>query len=294
MSHRWVLPILICVAGCSRLGFDVLRAPADSDPRGDAVGTGSDGMAGDAGSSSPLSGNGLLVRYFLNEAASGQAPLFLADASANEVDLSISYDEPTDPVWASTPAGRGLRWLSLLSSGRACSTGTAPSVIEQRLTGASTATWEVVASVADATTGPSRFTNIGVDALWALGLGYDGTNIILGVLDRFRTDWARWPVDMTNRRVLHVVFDSNAPDPADRAHAYVDGVRQPAPTGLAIPAGSTLTVDAAAEFCIGNRGSGGVYNRALVGVISYVALYDRALDASEAAANAAVLMANDD
>ena len=70
---------------------------------------------------------------------------------------------------------------------------------------------------------------------------------------------------------------------------------QAAPTGLDFQKGSTLNVESDAEFCIGNRGSTAVgYSRSIVGSISYVALYDRALRASEIEANALRLADNDD
>jgi hypothetical protein len=96
---------------------------------------------------------------------------------------------------------------------------------------------------------------------------------------------------LENRTVLHLVFDSNEADPADRARFYVDGVIAPPSNEESIALGAQIGNLAGEYFVLGNREVGA---RSFRGTLFYAALYDTALGPAAVAHNAARLVANDD
>lgn len=258
------------------------------------------GSGGAGGTLAPLEDRGLVVRYYLDEAASGQGPADVLDAAPNPLDLPITYVPGLEYVETST--GRGLHWTiqGLQAGAQIPVTGTK---VQTEINGRTEATVEVVV---DARTPMLPSGSI-------FRIGDQGTaNSDLGLLVRNQTypnldlddqnpgsdAQALWDFDMVaaGRLVMHVVIDTTQPALEDRMRLWIDGVQavdlmnppvtmEPPSQNDPIPIGDDRI------FNLGNRGD---LERPLTGVIYYLALYNVAMTDAERDNNLAVLTVSDD
>jgi hypothetical protein len=96
---------------------------------------------------------------------------------------------------------------------------------------------------------------------------------------------------LTERRVVHVVLDTEAVDPTERAQLFIDGSLVDPVVEEPPSMGEGITLDIDRHYVLGNRQIGG---RTFEGTMFYAALYDSALTLDEVADHAAVLAAFDD
>jgi hypothetical protein len=247
--------------------------------------------------------DGLLVRYFLDEAASGQAPTMALDAAPQPLALPLVYSKMAgdNPVYVEQSGHRGLSWSKIELHGRA----TIPvdaTKIQARLAGKTTATIEVVVEIDQVTANGSRVSHIGAGAEPGhLTLRSDDIN-------KAQTYWQGdrlagvWDVDWVaeGRAVVHLVYDTAQADPAARVRFYLDGQELPdAPDPVEHPMpNQTITIPATGlmmkpvHYTLGNRGED--VARSFKGVLFYAALYDVALSDDDIATNAALLEQDDD
>ena len=272
-----------------------------------ASGGGGQGASGGTGGTPLPSGlvdRELLVRYFVDEAASGTSPSMLIDASTPATNLAINYDadivggggaggagtpEP-DMTFEEVASGhRALDWPVANQDGRASATTVGTELIA--LNGFWQATVECVARVVDGHSTGSRLMHIGTDsAHGTLALCSKGSsNLQARMNDTILEEWA---VDLSARTVIHYVLDTSHGDVDARARIYIDGAdigngttqtRQPT-------VGETFTMTDQ-TITLGNRADG---NRSIKGSIFYCALYGTALTDNEIAHNASLLAISDD
>jgi hypothetical protein len=235
-----------------------------------------------------LLSDGLVARYFLDEADSGQGQTSVMDAAPDAVPLALTY---TDAMTFTAIGGnRGLAWTATGDSARASSPVDGTKFAD--LGGSTTGTWEVVVAIDDVVEDWSRIVHIGAgenSGSFTLSTPTPGS-----VYFRMGNNATRESIavpTLESRTVLHLVFDSNEADPADRARFYVDGVIAPPSNEESIALGAQIGNLAGEYFVLGNREVGA---RSFRGTLFYAALYDTALGPAAVAHNAARLVANDD
>lgn len=231
----------------------------------------------------------LLARWYLDEAASGQAPRVVIDHHPPGTDLALVYTNewPTYDVYE---GNRGLRWTEVGRNGRAL-VDIAGTELATALTDATEVTFELVVVVNEVMPEFSRLLHIGT--------GNTAGDFAIGSsqIDRLALRWQgntirELEVDFgAQRHVLHVVVDTPAADPVERLRAYLDGVPLVS-TGSGAPAqGQGLPLFPTAALTLGNRSDG---QRSFRGRLQYAAIYTAVLDAAQLEANASVLLASDD
>ena len=276
-----VLLAVALAAGCGRVGFN-LDSAQDASVGVDAA------ASTDASARPPLVDDGLVVRYFLDEEVSEGTV-----ASSNGLlDLSVE-DAATGVVSEELATGRGFRFTSVSSNGRACAPIDGTPVFEA-LQGSRTGTIEVVADIVAGDSSRSRLAAIGVNGAWSFSAGYSSndTSFVFS-MNRTNEEYGVWVLDAaTQGRVVYTfVFDSEQPAPEDRIKMFIDGARIPLATH-AVP----IALDEGLKLgdpmlCIGNRGNG---SRSPEGAIYYAAFYAVALTSSAIMENASRLLVHDD
>ncbi|MEQ9320735.1 MAG: LamG-like jellyroll fold domain-containing protein [Polyangiaceae bacterium] len=257
---------------------------------GGTGGEGGTGGLGGAGGTDPtgLSDDGLLARYFFDDARRGMAPTTALDASPNDVHLSIVFDNG-ELLWDTLNDNAGLRWPNPGADGSAQVIDVSDTPLGEGLAGSPTATVEVVARI-DAVTGTSsRLFDIGHAAQTQLSLGSD----ILGSFEVRLADTAMGTFSSTDaigtRQVYHLVIDLDAMGRKAVA-LYADGAPHPTMSRHAVMT-MGIPIDSLDAFVVGNRLDG---NRSIEGFIGYVALYDVPFDDARIADHTARLLASDD
>ncbi|WP_437923319.1 LamG-like jellyroll fold domain-containing protein [Sorangium sp. So ce291] len=269
---------------------------------GSGAGAGGGGGAGGsdcASTSTCLADEGLVVRYFLDEAASGVAPAQVEDAAGAPVPLALTHGEEMR-FSADGAAHSGLSWTATAADSRA----SAPidgTKIHAALHGSGTGTVEAVLRIADVVVDGSRIIHIGSgqesgrftlrsEHLGQLELWWNGNNC-----------GGAWDAELPERGVVHAVLDTTVQEPAeDRVRLYINGA--PAPRSNPVlgycamharvpPLDATLDLAEGRHFVLGNREIGG---RTFSGALYYAALYAKALTPAEIERNAAALLASDD
>jgi hypothetical protein len=261
---------------------------------GGAGGAGGGGSGGEPPVEPPLTGDGLLARYYLDEAASGTAPDFVRDAATPPLDLGMQYNGPVSFV--ETDGHRGITWPSIGQNGGPAANIGGTKVYD--LDGSTTGTIEVVLTLFEASVNGSRIVHIGTDdekgrftllsdAPDAVAFYWQPsdamTHVVAGV----------WPVDFPSmgRVVLHVVLDTNRPDEAERLRLFVDGALVDPVGGIPPASGEVIDFVLQNRLALGNRANGG---RSFQGTLFYTAIYQSALPPEDIAANVAVLLGTDD
>jgi hypothetical protein len=321
--HLRAVPLCAALAACGhdwdeldpRLGAGAASASSAAQASGGATSSQGSGGAGGASSSaastttaasttsatigsggaSGLVDRGLLVRYYLDEADSGQAPTEALDAAPDPLPLPLTYTPGMS--YASVDGHRGLSWNAIELSGRA----SAPTATNKLagLDGLEAATIESVVELSAVSSFNSRISHIGTGSdsgIFTLSTGDPG---ILNFFWRPGTAQdppilaETYPVAFPTRGrvVLHLVLDVAAADAASRARLFVDAA-EVSPMATTPPqAGQSIVLAPSDYFVLGNREEG---MRSFVGVLYYSAMYTTALTDLEVQNNAAVLAANDD
>jgi hypothetical protein len=286
---------LLWLAGCS---FDTSGArPHDASAPGGDDSARPPEFDAEPPTSPTLVDRGLVVRYYVDEAASGTDPDQLLDAAPNPLNLDLAYD---NAEYVEVDANRGLRWPAEEEDGSA-TVKIDGTKIHSELDGATAATIEVVLAVAAVSSQGSRLTHIGDDGNLAghftlRSRGVDSVELQLQRADDSGggTPVGRWDVDFSGegRLVLHLVLDTERPEQAERLRLYVNG-RETAPHDDVEPPelGRAIELPSDRYFTVGNRHSG---SRSFEGTLFYAALYASALDPDEVAQNFELLIERDD
>ena len=242
------------------------------------------------GTTSALGSATLLARYWMEEAASGQAPTQLLDDQASPLNLPITYDL-TNYSYTALPTGRGWESTTTDNAGRA-TTLVDGTKVQTTLDGTTAATIEVVLAIDALNSSASRIFHIGDGSeVGYFTLSSPNANTLyfysLGTTLRGRWD----PGFDGTRAVFHLVYDSSEPTAGDRVRLYKNGVLQTSTGVTAPPLNETLSVPNGKYFAIANRE---LCCRSFDGAIYYAAVYDGALTAGDVSTNSTALLALDD
>jgi hypothetical protein len=274
-------------------------APTGTQTTSSPGGMGGTGAGGAGGQPRWLVDRGLLVRYYVDEAASGQTPTDLADSAPNPLDLPITYTP--EMTFVEQAGNRGLEWTATQVDGRAMAL-VPDTKIEQALDGATEATIESVIQVSPNTDYWSYVSHIGLAGdfgHFSLVIGSTAESALFWWESPGTTNSAgEWPLDFgaLGRFVVHVVLDTSQANGDHRVRLFVNGgsvaVGTPSGYPIAQPAlDEPIDLGGGSYFVLGNRDSG---DRSYEGILFYSALYAVALTDSEIAINAEVLLADDD
>jgi hypothetical protein len=260
--------------------------PIDAQPAPDAR------PAPDAAPPDPvLVSRELLTRYFIDEATDGTAPLQLEDAASDPLPLTIDYQG--DGEFIDDGGHRGLRWNAVTQGAKAAAFLAEDGKVWLGLNNATQATIELVVDV-DAFIAGSRLSHVGeADDAGVFTLRIDDPeSFALAWNNSGRRSWAM-NVDALGRVVLHVVYDSTQTAAAQRLRLYVNGVEQSNGGGSPPDASEPIEIisESATVYALGNTQQG---DRGVAGTFYYAAMYRAALNATEVANNATLLLANDD
>jgi hypothetical protein len=247
------------------------------------------GGAGGGVVQGPLLDRGLLTRYFIDEADTGQGALELRDAAPDPLPLAISYIP--ELAFATDGENRGLEWAAAGLDGRASVAVDGTKLVA--LHGSQTGTIEVVLDLDASTSSNSRISHIGFDeesgrfsltSPSASRLRFFWRNSTLA------GDWPA-PLAMLGRAVVHLVLDTSLPDPEDRARLYVNASPAARIGGTPPALDQVVDLDTGCHFVLGNREIG---LRSFRGRLYYAAMYTAALTPDEVLHNTAVLITDDD
>jgi hypothetical protein len=271
--------VLAIAAGCS-FTHGSLQSDASA---------GGDGKDAPPDSAQGLVDEGLLVRYFIDEAASGQTPIRLEDSAPTPLTLLLTY---TNSLMFAQPAPdhRALRWTAAGDDARA-SASINGTKISTQLDPSTTFTLELVVDLRGVGAGQVRLLSIanGTTTYGSIALI---TNDLVSLRLHLGTATIYWNVPFTQGRlVLHAVVDTNVATAEDRTRLYVDGAAQPRTSGTSPSLGYTPPLLLADYLTIGNVEGAG---RSPEGDIFYAAIYTKALSPQQVASNAQQLTANDD
>ena len=230
---------------------------------------------------------GLLARYFLDEQNSGLPSKPVRDVHENPVDLMINLDE-RGPAYLVSPSGRGLRWTSVASDGWVGAP--VDDTRFEELDDSETMTIELLVDVQEVGSS-SRLIHLG-------GQNDDGAfSLVVSAnaiqLARRGAFPLTWNVSLRNRGpvAVTITYNSEPRFSGSRLHLYFDGSPIDVINDPAQPRREQIHINNNDWFTIGNRRDGG---RALVGTISYVAVYDEELMPNEVRDNAHAIRAWDD
>jgi hypothetical protein len=231
----------------------------------------------------------LVVRYFLDEAATGPG-VTAVDSAPNPLNLPVTFASG-QPNYTSVATGRGLEWTTGESNGFA-GIAVDGTKVKMMLDGKQKGTIEVVARVNGTTGQIGRLVAIGTDSTSMLTLGTTSTNRLISRWNN-SAGTVEWNANFgaIQRAVIHLVVDTTAMNSADRTRLYVDGVLQTASGGTQPPQDNTMNMGTGRWICLGNRETQG---RSLDGILYYAAVYANALSTMDIAANVAILKAGDD
>jgi hypothetical protein len=287
------LSFCLALAGCgfqlsfsSDGGASGDDAPADPDAMIDTDGPEPRPDAPDAAPPPALVDRGLVARYFIDEAATGTTATILEDSAPMPVNLPITFGQAS---FSETNGNRGLKWADAQASGKV-ELALGNTKLRTRIAGMKV-TIEVVVHIDAAGMAGSESQITGLRGsnpdfmLTALGNG-------IKFFRPYGNEGATWAgVNMQERMVLHLVYDTTRQGAAERINLFKDGVAIVKTTGSAPQLNSSFTMGTSDDFMIGNRQG---QDRSIAGTIFYVAYYDEALDATEIGTNAQRLLANDD
>ncbi|WP_050432063.1 LamG-like jellyroll fold domain-containing protein [Chondromyces crocatus] len=265
--------------------------PTPEETLGDLIDDNCDGTA--------LVSTDVLVRYVINEPASGQTPTELMDVAPDPLALPITFANGL-AFTQDTNGHRGLTWPARGQDGRAARS-IQNTKVTTRLDQAQRLTLELVADVTDSDSGST------LTRLFYLGINEStdqlsliprnaGENLRLYFNDNNADahNGVQWPVNLhtAGRIVLHVVLDTTKATDSERVTLYRNGSAL-SPEGTPTWPGENerLNLTGTNSLALGNRPSGG---RSIQGTLHYAAVYMRALTPNEVESNAAVLLANDD
>lgn len=285
---------LLCLmmAGC---GFRIDYAqdgPGSEGPPGDGSNSPSDGTTPDGAIDAQtimLVDRGLVARYFIDEAASGQTPTSLTDSAPSPLSLPLTFGQAT---FTEVNGHRGLQWAANTSSGKG-EISLAGTKFLQQLVPARTVTIEVVVQITSSggSGNESQITGMRGSNPDFMLTSLNGTDIRF--FKPFGSEGATWSnVNAAQQRmVLHLVFDSQQANPSDRIDLFVNGLGIIKTASFPPAMGQTVGLGGSDEFMLGNRQQS---DRSIAGTIFYVAYYQVALNDTEIASNAQRLLSNDD
>ncbi len=234
-----------------------------------------------------LTDEGLVVRYFLDEAPAGAGPLLAMDWADDPLNLPLEYVEGT-MHYVSDGTRRGLAFDDVGDddAARGLIAGTKVAALE----GSYQLTIEAVVRVDDALGSGSRIVHIGRNSVSSVSLAATGP-------DELQARWNGVEVrsfDYSGHRgashVLHLVIDTAAANPASQFRLLADGVELNSLSVGTLPEDSPLAYDEDSILALGNRNQ----DRTFRGVLFYAAIYDYAFSDATVIEHIEALQESDD
>ncbi len=258
---------------------------------GGAGNLGGGGAGGVGGMRPTLYDGGLVVRYFLDEAATGTDPTVAEDAAPNPFPLSSVY---ANNAYVVETGNRGMQWPAATQDGVFMSA-IENSKVTTELAGSTTGTIECVFDIDACEPLSSR--------IFHVGEGSDAGNFTLSCDSVTNLNFAwengdpddgdvHWTVDLlaVGRAVFHVVLDTGLAA-GQRLRLFINGALQPQGTGVFPLAGEFIIFEPGDSLTLGNRATGG---RSFDGTLFYCAAYNEALSIAAIQNNTTILLASDD
>ncbi len=284
---------LVVVSWCAAcIGSPPALPALPAQTSGDSQTGGDDQASTTASDPAALLNEEVLVRWFIDESASGQGMGTVLGHDGYAFDLEL-IDDQGSPVFVEPEAGqRGLLFEQVVSAARLEGV-LANTELNEDLAGRQALTIELVLQT-DPLDEPrvSTFLYLGRDnqSGTLIGTSMDGVVQVVQLVDAVAsaTVTSVRTVGPGQRYVLHVAFDLGGPEPLV---FYVNGTRENAIVDPGIAQDTKLPPPPTSRIIVGNCWQGG---RANIGVIHYAALYGVAFDDAQAAHNAAALLLSDD
>lgn len=246
------------------------------------------------GGGAALVNTGLIVRYFIDEAASGTAPTALLDASGVGSPFNLALTYASNMTYTEVSGNRGIDSASTTGNNEAvASINDTTDKVRDAVNGAQKSTMEIVLR-------PDTIATAGGNRIFTLG-NNDANTPELGVITASATEYEVvfntaiqriWDGAEGSRLVLHVVIDTTQAVATDRVLVYVNGSLI-SPTVNANPTlNATISLPAGSKMQIINRNAG--WGNPLGGAVFYTALYSSAFPQGDVTANYNRLIADDD
>ena len=242
-----------------------------------------------------LDNTGLIVRYYIDEAASGSSPTDVLDGSGvgSAFNLAIDYGSG-NLAYTEASGQRGLVSSATTGTQRARKTLVAGDKIITALNTSKTATLEVVLDLTAFSASGGRIFGLngrggqnGSFMLRCIGTGV-AWQLAVNDIQYDLADFAE-----TGRQVLHIVFDSANGTAANRLLYAVNGGTLTTATAT-MTLNEALTIDDTLDLILFNRENSGSWDRSVIGTIFYAALYSSVFTQGMVNQNYAVLTADDD
>jgi len=239
-----------------------------------------------------------VVRYYVDEAASGTGPTAVVDRSGNSYDLTTINYGAGNMAYAEPAAGmRALDSISVNGTQRAM----------RAIDNTSDAVRDALAGVTQAT----------IELVLRLDAGNSNGGRVFGINDRAGSDGeliVKAPNDVntalnlsfndvsspesanigTARVVVHIVLDSTQGTATNRIRVYINGALDLTGIGDNVGLNETLALAADLDLIAFNRDSGGSFDRSFDGALFYAAIYAEAFTQQMVTDNFDILTLDDD
>jgi hypothetical protein len=235
----------------------------------------------------------LIVRYYIDEAASGSSPTEVSDDSGVGSAANLTLDYGTALAYTEVSGQRGLESTSVTGDHHAKYDITNADKIDAMNGVATKVTIEIVADITSGSGSSGRIFAINAGSSSAtIGILATGTDIDI----YWNESLMRYYTRTTGRMVTHIVIDTTLATANDRVKIYENGVLKT--SGITIDGNptqnDTLSIsDTSDELWMFNRGAS-PRDRSIDGILFYAALYDGAFTAQNCSDNYDVLIADDD
>lgn len=246
-----------------------------------------DPSSSSGGEDGVLSDEGLVARYFLDEAASGTGPTMALDSAEEPFHLPLEYVEQT-MHYASAFGHRGLAFdVAGADDGARAPIGVSKF---DGLEGVTQLTFELVVRLDDAVGSDSRLVHFGRTDSGTATLGSnDPDQLQFAWNNTVVREWDYSPFNDGVAHVVHVIVDTGAGNDGSRIRLLVDGSELPPDIVSEVGLGEPASVHPDAFFALGNRNQ----DRSMQGILFYAAIYGAAIS-DETVASHVSLLTNDD
>lgn len=216
-----------------------------------------------------LTDDGLVVRYFLDEAPAGSGPLLAMDWANDPLNLPLEYVDGT-MHYVSEGTRRGLAFDEAGDDDAA--RGTIAGTKVAALEGSYQMTIEAVVRVDEAVGAGSRIVHIGRNSVSSVSLAATGPDEIQARWNGVTVRNWDYSAYQGASHVLHLVIDTAAANRASQFRLLADGVELNPLTFGNLPEDAPLAYDQDSILALGNRDQ----DRSFRGVLFYAAIYDYA------------------
>lgn len=242
----------------------------------------------------PLVDTGLLVRFYIDEAPSGNGPTDVLDASGNGYDVPIQY-AAANFLYTEVSGNRGLECdLEGAAVGCIKSINDTSDILRDNLDGTQKATIETVFDPAVYSASGSRLLNVNPDNASAGIFTFRATGLTVNQFSWEDTIRRTWDPLTSARQVVHIVINTTLATADDRVKVFVNGSDIGATVDSNMAQNDTLTLPASSLLNLWCRGDFATPSRAPEGILFYAAIYNTAFSQANVTNNFDILTVDDD